>query len=107
MNVVGLYCPHNKLESLDTYAASFINCSYNNIKEFKGGLGNLQSLICDHNQLTYLNIDNLCDELEQVYCQNNNITLLDFTEAKNIKKVVCDKKVEVIGLSKKARVTRK
>lgn len=107
VNVVGLYCPHNKLESLDTYAASFINCSYNSIKEFKGNLSNLQSLRCDHNQLTHLNIDKLCDELDELYCQNNNITLLDFTGAKNIKKVVCDKNVELIKIPKMANVIRK
>ena len=106
VSVRELYCSYNKLESLDTYGVDRLDCSYNNIKELKGTLSMI-TLKCDHNQLTYLNIDKLCDELEEVYCQNNNITMLDFTEAKNLKKVVCDKEVKLNGLSKNTRVTRK
>lgn len=108
MHALGLYCVHNKLESLDNfYSADWVNCSYNNIKELNGIIGCLQYLKCDHNQLTNLNIDKLCYELEEVYCDNNNITSIDFTNAKIIKKVVCDKKVELIGLPKKVKVKRK
>ncbi len=40
-------------------------------------------------------------------CNSYNYSLLYFTEAKNLKKVVCDKEVKLIGLSKNTQVKRK
>ncbi|WP_302625982.1 leucine-rich repeat protein [uncultured Eubacterium sp.] len=107
LNVIRLNCSHNKLESLETYDADWLNCSYNNIKELKANRNSLTWLKCDHNQLTNLDIVKICDDWsEALYCQNNNISLLDFTGIMEMKKVVCDKNVELIGLTNRTEIIR-
>ena len=105
--VVMLFCSYNKMEAVNTYNAQVLYCSNNKIKEIKGSFYNMTYLKCDNNQIMELNIDKPCDEFEELYCQNNNITRIDFTGIKSMKKVVCDKKVDLVGLSKKVKVKRK
>lgn len=85
-----------------------LNCSYNNIRELRGGSNSLSSLYCSHNQITDIDIGNLFEDLMgDLYCDHNNISSLDLTGILGMEKVVCDKKVKMVGVASGTKVVRK
>ena len=65
-------------------------------------------LYCSHNQLTNLDVERLFKDLVgDLYCDHNNISSLDLTGILGMEKVVCDKKVKMIGVASGTKVVRK
>ena len=104
-----IMCHHNKLKSLneECYLAEFINCSYNNIKELKGRFHNAKELYCNDNELTKLEFTEPDIVIRKIYCQNNKLSSIDLSNIRSVRRVVCDKDVEVISESEKLKVVRK
>ena len=107
VSVTLLNCSYNKFETLDFKNAGYVDCSFNNITKLEGNFVNLRTLRCNHNKLKSLEITQPCDYLEEVWCQENDITDINFSGIESIKNVVCDKKVNLNGLIKNAVVKRK
>lgn len=64
-----------------------LKCSYNNLTELDVSmLGNLFNLYVDHNQLETLNINT---SLQRLYCQNNDLENIDFSQSTLIQQLNC------------------
>ncbi|MFC6876012.1 leucine-rich repeat domain-containing protein [Flavobacterium myungsuense] len=90
----GLFCPYNKLTSLDVSkntALSYLYCPYNQITSLDVSKNSaLNSLICSYNQLTYLNIKNANNlNMKNDYSYSYN---LDFMGNPNLSCIQVDNK---------------
>ena len=73
----------NSLESINLWGVDIINLT--GIEAFT----NLQSLYCDNNQLSELDISQNIN-LQYLYCDNNQLSELDISQNINLQSLYCD-----------------
>ena len=59
------------------------------------------------NELTKLEFTEPDIVIRKIYCQNNKLSSIDLSNIRSVRRVVCDKDVEVISESEKLKVVRK
>jgi len=86
-----IYSPTNQIYDIDgAEAITSLSASYMSISNATGlqALTNLQTLECDNNQLTNLNIS-ACTRLQSLSCYGNTLTNLDVSACTNLQELYC------------------
>lgn len=87
-----LYCPGNKLTSLDVSKNSVLMslvCDFNNLTSINlGNNKNLREIWCAKNELIHLDISQ-CPNLNLIYCYSNKLSSLDTHNNTSITNISC------------------